>query len=116
MLPSTFKLLAVSATYSQGWTDSDFIGNARDTRSTSGIMFTMYGGAVTWQSRLQPTIARSKCESEYVAASAGCHEALWLRKVSRNIGRAPSSPTVLCGDYKAALALLHSVDMMSSRV
>ena len=88
----------------------------RDTRSTTGMVFTMYGGAVTWQSRLQPPIARSTCEAEYMAAAAGCQEALWLRKVLRDIGHAPSSPTMLYGDNKAALALLHDIDMMPSRV
>ena len=100
----------------QGYTDSDFMGDSRDTRSTTGMVFTMFGGAVAWQSRLQPTIARSTCEAEYMAAAAGCHEALWLRKVLRDIGHAPTSPTVLYGDNKAALALLHNIDMMSSRV
>ena len=33
----------------QGWTDADFMGDTRDTRSTTGMVFTMYGGAVTWQ-------------------------------------------------------------------
>jgi hypothetical protein len=100
----------------QGWTDADFMGDTRDTRSTTGMVFTMFGGAVTWQSRLQPTIARSTCEAEYMAAAAGCQEALWLRKVLRDIGHPPSSPTILYGDNKAALALLHNVDMMPSRV
>ena len=51
-----------------------------------------------------------------MAAAAGCQEALWLRKVLRDIGHPPSSPTVMFGDNKAALALLHNVDMMPSRV
>ena len=76
----------------------------------------MYGGSITWQSRLQPTIARSTCEAEYIAASAGCHEARWRMKVLRDIIHALSSPTVLHGDNKAALALLHNVDMMPALV
>ena len=51
-----------------------------------------------------------------MAAVAGCQEALWLRKVLRGIGHAPSFPTMLHGDNKAALALLHNVDMIPSRV
>ena len=100
----------------QVYIDADFMGDTRDTRNTTGMVLTMYGGAVTWQSRLQPTISRSTCEAEYMAAAAGCQEALWLRKVLRNSGHAPTSPTVLYGDNKAALALLHNVDMMPSRV
>ena len=39
-----------------------------------------------------------------------------VRKVLRDIGHAPSSPTVLYGDNKAVFALLHNVDMLHSRV
>ena len=56
----------------KGLTDSDFMGNARDTRNTAGMLFTLYVGAIRWQSCLQPTIARSICEAEYMAASSGC--------------------------------------------
>ena len=99
-----------------GWADSDFMGDSRDTRSTTGMVFTLYGCAVSWQSRLQPTIARSTCEAEYMAANAACLEAMWLRKVMRCIGHPSSSPTVIKCDNKSALALLLNTDMQSSRV
>ena len=92
----------------QGWTEADFMQDIRDTHNITGI----YGGAVTWQSPLQPTIASSTYEAEYMAASAGCHEALWLRKVLRDIGHAPSSSAVLYGGNKVALALSHNVKMI----
>ena len=50
-----------------GWTDSDFMGDARDTRSTTDMLVTLYGGAISRQSRLQPTIVRSTREVEYMA-------------------------------------------------
>ena len=31
-----------------GYSDSDFMGDSRDTRSTTGMLFTLYGGAVSW--------------------------------------------------------------------
>ena len=92
------------------------MSDTRSTRSTTGIIFTMFGGAISWQSRLRPTIPRSRYEAENMAASPGCQEALWLRKFLRDVGHASSSPAVLYGDNKAALVLLHNVDMMSSRV
>ena len=74
----TMGLIITSDEGLQGWTDSDFVGDTRDTHSTTGMVLTMYGGAITWQSRLQPTIARSACEAEYMAACAGSYEALWV--------------------------------------
>lgn len=99
-----------------GYSDSDFMGDSRDTRSTTGMLFTLYGGAVSWQSRLQPTIARSTCEAEYMAANAACLEALWLRKLMTDLGRPMTAPLMISCDNKATLALLLNTNMMSSRV
>ena len=53
-----------------GWADSEFMGDSRDIRSTTGMEFTLFGGADSWQSCLRPTIACSMCEAEYMAANA----------------------------------------------
>ena len=89
-----------------GWTDSDFMGDVRDTRSTTGMIFALYGGAIRWQSRLQPTIARSTCEAEYMAANAGCLEAIWLRKLVSDLGHPHDGPVLISRDNMATLALL----------
>ena len=39
------------------------------------------GGAISWASKMQRTVATSSAESEYVAASDACHEALFLRRL-----------------------------------
>jgi hypothetical protein len=49
--------------------DSDY-GGCRDTqRSTSDYVFIMAGGAVSWSSKRQATVALSTVEAEYVAIS-----------------------------------------------
>ena len=49
--------------------DADY-GGCKDTRrSTSGYVFTMAGGTVTWSSKRQATVALSTVEAEYVAMS-----------------------------------------------
>ena len=35
-----------------GYTDSDYAGNSDNRRSTTGYIFTLYGGAISWMSRL----------------------------------------------------------------
>ena len=92
------------------------MGDSRDTRSTTGMLFLLCGGAISWQSRLQPTIARNTCEAEYMAASAACLKALWLRKLMTDLGRHMSDPLVISCDNKATLALLLNTNMMASRV
>ncbi|GLC41061.1 hypothetical protein PLESTB_000947700 [Pleodorina starrii] len=50
-----------------GFCDSDLAGS-EGRRSTSGFVFLLGGGAISWSSKLQPTIATSTAEAEYMAA------------------------------------------------
>ena len=92
------------------------MGDSRDTRSTTGMIFALCGGAVSWQSKLQPTIARSTGEAEYMAAIAGCLEAMWLRKLVSDLGHPHPGPVLIRCDNKATLALLLNTNVQSSRV
>jgi hypothetical protein len=40
-----------------------------------------YGGAITWQSKLQSTVALSTAEAELTAANKTVREALWIRRL-----------------------------------
>ena len=50
-----------------GYTDSDFMSDLDDRKSTSGYVFVYNDGAVSWKSFKQPIIADSTMEAEYVA-------------------------------------------------
>ena len=45
-------------------------------RSTSGYVMTYAGGAISWQSRLQKTVALSTTEAEYMAVVEAGQETL----------------------------------------
>ena len=62
-----------------GYTDSDFMSDKDSRKSTSGYVFTLGGGAISWRSVKQSCIADSTMEAEYVAASEAAKEAVWLR-------------------------------------
>lgn len=91
-----------------GYTDSDLGGDRTSRRSTTGMVFLLNGAAITWQSKLQPTVALSTTEAEYQAAAVGAREALWLRKLLPELGCELTGPINLLGDNQAALALLHN--------
>ena len=59
-----------------GYSDADYAGDPDSRRSTSGFVFTLNGGAVIWASRREPIVALSTMESEYIAASDTCREAV----------------------------------------
>ncbi|KAE8696959.1 hypothetical protein F3Y22_tig00110637pilonHSYRG00407 [Hibiscus syriacus] len=52
-----------------GYVDSDYAGDLDKSKSTTGYMFKITGGAVTWVLKLQSVVATSTTEAEYVAAT-----------------------------------------------
>ncbi|MGQ2964153.1 MAG: reverse transcriptase domain-containing protein, partial [Agrobacterium sp.] len=97
----------------QGFSDADYAGDKDTARSTTGYIFTLNGGAISWSSRLQPTVAMSTAEAEYMAASSAAKEALWLRKLMRDLQLDASCVHLGC-DNQAAIQLLHN-PMATSR-
>ena len=90
-----------------GYTDSDWAGDKGTRKSTSGYLFKLGNGAVSWSSKRQPTVALSSCEAEYMAATQCVKEAIWLQGLLREIGYpGRDKDTVqLFGDNMGALAL-----------
>lgn len=90
-----------------GFCDASYGRDVDTRRSTTGYVFTIAGGAVSWSSKRQPTVAASTTEAEYMAASAAAKEALWLRKLLADLGEPVVTVSVSC-DNNGALSLLHN--------
>ncbi|KAI3729198.1 hypothetical protein L6452_17851 [Arctium lappa] len=69
----------------EGYTDASWINDQEDYSSTSGWIFTLGGGAVSWGSKKQSCITDSTMASEFVALASCCKEAEWLRDLLINI-------------------------------
>jgi hypothetical protein len=89
-----------------GYTDSDFMSDRDSRKSTSGYVFTLGGGAISWRSVKQSCIADSTMEAEYVAASEAAKEAVWLRNFLFDLEVVPSvqSAITLYCDNSGAVA------------
>lgn len=88
------------------YSDSDFAADVDTRRSTTGFVSLLNGGAVSWKSRLQPTVAVSTCESEYQAAGEAVREALWWRKLLPQLGVEVVGGISIKGDNQSTLAVL----------
>jgi hypothetical protein len=93
-----------------GYTDADWAGDKSTRRSTSGYIFNIGSGAISWSSKRQPTVALSTCEAEYVAQTQAVKEAIWLKGLLielsdiHNNELSPSA-VILYGDNQGAIAL-----------
>jgi hypothetical protein len=88
-----------------GYSDADWGENRDNRRSTTGFVFLMADGAVTWTSRIQKTVARSSTEAEYMALSEAYSEIAWLTSLQREIGYSPTAPTPLVSDNQGGIFL-----------
>ena len=62
-----------------GYSDTDWAGDLHDRKSTSGYVFQISGGAITWSSKKQTCVALSTAEAKYVALASAAQEAVWIR-------------------------------------
>ncbi|CAL5439703.1 unnamed protein product [Camellia sinensis] len=85
----------------EGYTDSDMAGDLDGRKSTSGLLFTFAGGAVSWQSKLQKCVALSTTEAEYIAAAEAGKEMLWLKRFLQELGLKQEKFTVHCDSQSA---------------
>lgn len=69
----------------KGYVDSDCAGDLDKSKSTTGYVFTLIGGAVSWVSKLQSVVANSTTEAEYVAATQASKEAVWLKMIMEEL-------------------------------
>jgi hypothetical protein len=91
----------------EGYADADG-SMAEDRRAITGYAFLVDGGAVSWSSKRQEIVSLSTTESEYVAATHGGKEALWLRSLISEVFRTLQELTTLFSNNQAAIALMRN--------
>ncbi|GJS25574.1 zinc finger, CCHC-type containing protein [Tanacetum coccineum] len=110
------KTMDYSLTYTgyplalEGYTDANWISNTEDNSSTSGCVFLLGGGAISWASKNQTCITGSTMEYEFVALAATGKEVEWLKNLLLEIPLwfKPIAPISIRCDSAATLAKAYS--------
>ena len=88
----------------EGFVDASYADDLDTRRSTTGYLFCMYSGPVSWRSTLQPITALSTTEAEYIGITEEAKEALWLRRLVSEMG-VKQCMVVLHSDSQSAIHL-----------
>jgi hypothetical protein len=89
------------------WSDANW-GGEEGRESVSGFIGTLAGGAVTYSSKKQASVALSSTESEYMALLHALKEQIWLLRFLKEIGYDISDQNIIYCDNQSAIALAHN--------
>jgi hypothetical protein len=88
------------------YSDADLAGCWDTSRSTGGYVVVVNGGATSWRSKIQASVAKSTCEAEYRAANAAACEVMWYNKLLPELGVTLAQPININCDNQSSCALL----------
>jgi len=88
-----------------GYSDSSLADQTDDRHSTSGYVYILINGAISWSSRKQKTVAQNTTEAEYMAMTDAANQAAWYRSFLSELGYTVDDPIPLHGDNKGAIDL-----------
>ena len=89
------------------WSDANW-GGEEGRESVSGFVFTIAGGAVSYSSKKQGSVALSSTESEYMALLHALKEQMWILRFLNEIGYNVDDQNVIYCDNQGAIALANN--------
>jgi len=87
------------------YSDSNWASNIIDCHLITGYISYFGSAPISWSSQKQPTVALSTMEAEYMALTKATCEAIWLQKLSSELGIPTNSPTTIFIDNQSAMRL-----------
>jgi len=94
----------------EGFCDANWVSDNDEVSSTSGYVFTLGGGAISWKSAKQTCLAQSTMESEFIAHELVGQEVEWLKSLLVDIplwGRPTPTVSLHC-DSQAAIGVANN--------
>ncbi len=87
------------------YSDADWGGDQETLQSTSGYIYLLSCGAISWQSKKQERVTLSSTEAEYVAMTLALKEGLWLKHFLKETTLFPDHPLLLRCDNMSTIML-----------
>ncbi|KAA0056551.1 putative mitochondrial protein [Cucumis melo var. makuwa] len=81
------------------------VGDHDTRRSTTGYLFKLGCGAVSWCIKRQPTVALSTTEAEYRAAVMAAQENMWIKQLMKDLRQEINHATTLYCDNLSVVRL-----------
>ncbi|KAF3665483.1 hypothetical protein FXO37_10997 [Capsicum annuum] len=94
------------------YSDANWITGSNEVKSTSGYVFTISRGAVSWKSSKQTCIARSIMKSEFIALDKDGEKAEWLQNFLEDFSYWPKPVAPICTHCDSQEAIGRAGSMM----
>ena len=97
--------LTYDSTLGQGLiacTNSDWASDSNNRRSQTGYFLKLAGGAISWMSHAQKTVALSSTEAEYMALSDCSRQVVWMHTLMGELSY-HLRPVPICGDNQGSI-------------
>ena len=88
-----------------GYTDSDWAGDVEERRSTSGYVFHIDSGEISWSSKKQAIVSLSSTKAEYKGATIATQEATWIRGILAELNHSQTTATTIYCDNQSTIQL-----------
>ena len=87
-----------------GFVDADWAEDMDRRRYTSGYVFNLFGGSISWMNKREDVVALSTIEAEYMASTHANKEAIWLQRLCLGIGLVQQVVRLDCDSQSAILS------------
>ena len=91
------------------YSDSDWGGDAVDSKSTTGYVVLLNGNLITWNTRKQHTVALSSAEAELMALVEVTKEVEWLSMLLGELHYKVKRPSVIFVDNRSAINMAQNI-------
>jgi hypothetical protein len=101
----------------EGYSDANWISDADELKATSGYVFTLGGGTISWKSCKETILTKSTMEAELASLDTAIVEVEWLRELLMDLPIVEKPiPTILmnCDNQTVIVKVNSSKDNMKS--